>query len=287
MASTVSEHIMKRLINILILLIIPIFGCANGRLAVDRLIWNGDTLRVFVFSNPSELLDLRNDIDSLRSKLFGDTEAELNTASWREYIAEWTIIENEMYLTNIFSLNYYHDSIKSDLKTVFGAEYENGKVKATWITEQILIPKGKLIHYVDREHQFYKTELVLTFKNGKLIEQMEYDNSKSLKSIFTENQDSLQNFIYTNIDWKKVPDLKNEEERVFITITSGATSKPGSVYLVKGSDHEILNQEALRVVNLIPEWDVYYRRGKFYRIAWSVPIIFDEQKRMKYAKIKE
>jgi hypothetical protein len=103
---------MKRLINILILLIIPISGFANGRLASDRLIWNGDTLKVFVFSKPFELLDLRNDIDSLRSKLFGDKEAELNTASWREYIAEWTIIENEIYLTNIFSLNYYHDSIK-------------------------------------------------------------------------------------------------------------------------------------------------------------------------------
>lgn len=170
------------------------------------------------------------------------------------------------------------------METVFGAEYENGKVKATWINEQILIPKGKLIHYIDEGYQFYETELVLNFKNGKLIEQKEYDNTKSYKSIFTENQDSLQNFIYSNIDWKKVPDLKNEKVKVFITIASGETRKPDSVYIIRGSDNEILNQEALRVVNLIPEWDVYYRRGKFYRIAWSVPVIFDEQKRMKYAR---
>ncbi len=65
---------------------------------------------------------------------------------------------------------------------------------------------------------------------------------------------------------------------------SGETTKPDSGYILRGSDNEIINQEALRVVNLIPEWDVYYRRGKFYRIAWSVPIIFDEQKRIKYAR---
>lgn len=76
--------------------------------AGQRLIWNGDTLHVFVFSKPLlELLDLRNDIDSVRSKLFGEKEAEINTAGWSEYIAEWTIIENEIYLTSIFSLNYY------------------------------------------------------------------------------------------------------------------------------------------------------------------------------------
>ena len=47
---------------------------------------------------------------------------------------------------------------------------------------------------------FYETELVLTFEEGVLIDQKEYDNSKSYKSVFTENQDSLQNFIYYSID---------------------------------------------------------------------------------------
>ncbi|MFO8234638.1 MAG: hypothetical protein R6U04_04425, partial [Bacteroidales bacterium] len=225
-----------------------------------------------------------NDIDSLRSKLFGEKEAEINTSCWSGYIADWTIIENEIYLTNIFSLNYSNDSIKSDLKTVFGAEYENGKVKATWISEQLVIPKGKLIHYLDKAYQFYESELALNFKNGKLVEKKVYDNTKSYKSIFTENQDSLQNFIYTNIDWKKVPDLKNEKVKVFINITSGETSKTASADIIRGSDNEMLNQEALRVVNLIPEWNVYYKRGEFYRIRWLVTVIFDEQKRMKYAR---
>ena len=254
-------------------------------LTVDRLIWNGDTSHVFVLSKPlADLLYLRNDIDSLRQKLFGEKEAGINTSWPSGYIADWTIIENEIYLTNIFSLDYSNDSIKSNLETVFGYEYENGKVKATWISEQLVIPRGNLIHYLDRGYQFYETELVLTFKNGKLIEQKEFDNSKSYKSIFTENQDSLQNFIYTNLDWQKVPDLRNKKERVFITITSGETRKPDNVFIIRGSDNEILNQEALRVVNLIPEWNVYYRRGEFYKIRSAVAVIFDEQNRKKYAR---
>src|SRR5690554_7470635 len=93
---------MKRLINILIVLIIPICGFATGQ-AGDRLIWNGDTLTVF--SNP---LELRNDIDSLRSKLFGEKEAGINTACWRGYIAEWAIIGNKILDRKSTRLNSSH-----------------------------------------------------------------------------------------------------------------------------------------------------------------------------------
>lgn len=275
---------MKRLINILVILIIQFSGFANSLLAGDRLIWNGDTTHVSVLSKPFELLYLRNDIDSLSSIIFGEKEAGINISWGTDYIADWTIIENEIYLTGIFRAKHDNDIIKSDLESVFGAEYEDGKVKATWISEQLLIPKGKLIHYLGRGYQFYETEHVLTIKNGKLIEQREYDNTKSYKSIFAENRDSLQNFIYSNIDWEKVPDLKNGEIKVLTTIVSGETPKPDSVYIWRGSENEKLNQEALRVVNLIPEWNVYYRRGEFYRITWNVVVIFDEQKRMKYAR---
>jgi len=55
------------------------------------LIWNEDTL--FIFSNP---LELRDDIDTLKPKLFGDQDAGITTACWRGYVAEWTLIDNEI-----------------------------------------------------------------------------------------------------------------------------------------------------------------------------------------------
>lgn len=262
-------------------MIFSISGLANW-LPVDKLFWNGQAITVLNNSKAS-LLELRHDIDSLRSKFFREKESDAGIFCFPTYIAEWTIIEDEIFLTNIFCPHNDTNLYKSDLKQVFDAEYEDGKVKGAWINEQVIIPKGELIHFIDRIHQFYEAELVLTFKNGKLIDQKEYDNSKSHKSLFTENQNILNNFIYSNINWEKVPDLKNEKVRVSMMIYSGETIKPDSVYVFRGSDNDILNQEALRVVNLIPEWDVYYRREKFYRIPFSVPVVFDEQKRMKYA----
>ena len=274
---------MKRFITILVILIFQFAGFANSVLAQDRLIWNGDTTHFSVLSKPIQLLYLRDDIDSLSSIIFGEKEPGINTSWGTDYIADWRIIKNEIFLTAIFRVNHDNSIIKSDLESVFGAEYENGSVKANWISEQLLISKGKLVHFLGRGNEFYETEQVLTIKNGELIEQREYDNTKSYNSIFAENRDSLQNFIYSNIDWEKVPDLKNKKIKVLITIVSGETPMPDSIYISRGSENEKLNQEALRVVKQLPEWNVYYRRGEFCRITWNVAIIFDEQKRMKYA----
>ncbi|MDD2513238.1 MAG: hypothetical protein PHS71_08325 [Proteiniphilum sp.] len=158
----------------------------------------------------------------------------------------------------------------------------NGRVKATWFTGKVIIPKGKLIHYInDGYNYFFETEQVLTFENGLLTAQKTYDNSRSYKSIFSIKPDSLPKFISKNIDWDKIPDLKEERVRVIVSIRSGETRKPDSIYIIRGSDNEILNQEALRVENLIPEWDVYYRFGEARRMIWSIPVIFDEERRKK------
>lgn len=268
---------MKKLFYLLAAFIFPLTVFPTAQVG-DILIWNGDTLAIF--SNP---LELRDDIDSIRPKLFGDKKASINTACWREYIAEWTLIENEIYLTNILSCNYSEDSVKSNMETVFGAEYKNGKVKASWITGKILIPKGKLIHYVHSGYQsFYETELVLSFKDGILTNQKEYDNSKSYKSVFSKNQDSLRIFIYKNINWEKIPDLADERVKVFIEIESSETKKP-HINIIRDAENELFNQEVLRVMSLLPEWDVYYRLGDVYRMRWVQPIVFDEQTRKKYA----
>ena len=189
---------MKRFAYILAIIIFPLSLYATGQVG-DSLIWNGDILTVF--SNP---LELRQDIDALRPILFGDKETDINSACRRGYIAEWTIVDNELYLTNIYSCNYYQDSIKADLGVLFGQNYNNGKVKALWVTGTLLIPKGKLIYYVHSGYDsFYETELILTFEKGELVDQKEYDNSKSHKSVYRENKDSLQRFIYSNINWKR------------------------------------------------------------------------------------
>lgn len=46
----------------------------------------------------------------------------------------------------------------------------------------------------------------------------------------------------------------------------------------------IFDQEAIRVVKAIPEWDVFYRHEKLERRSWLLPIIFSNDNRKKYKK---
>src|SRR5690554_1604920 len=88
----------------------------------DLLIYNGDTLSIF--ANPLEQL---YENDSIRPNFFGDKEGCMSTACWRGYEAEWTIVDNELYLTGIYSCCYYEDSIKANLKMLFGDKVVSGK----------------------------------------------------------------------------------------------------------------------------------------------------------------
>ena len=94
----------------------------------------------------------------------------------------------------------------------------------------------------------------------------------------------MQRFIYSNINWKRIPDLKNEKVGVIVSFQSCEIAKPDSVKILRRADNEIFNKEVLRVVKLLPDWDVYYRLGKVYRMRWRLAIIFDEERRRKYAR---
>ena len=230
-----------------------------------------------MFSNPLEQY-----LDTKSERIFNGKKLEwTSTACYRGYRATWEVSNDSLFLIKVQKECYSETPEYFDLKSEFGSE----RVFAHWFTGKTLAPMGKQIHYVHSGYDsFYEKELVLTFTSGLLSEQIEYDNSKSYKSVFTENQDSLQKFIYTNVNWNKIPDLKDESIKVFITIQSSETLKPDSIQIVRGSDNELINNEAIRVLELLPEWDIYYRQGKVYRMKWTIPVVFNEEKRKKYAR---
>ncbi|MBI1308107.1 MAG: hypothetical protein GC181_15995 [Bacteroidetes bacterium] len=144
---------------------------------------------------------------------------------------------------------------------------------------------GKQILYVHSEYEsIYEKELEFTFESGILKQQLTFDNSRSFRSVFTENPDSLFRFLYSRMRWQNIPDLHSASKKVWVALQSGSSPKPDSIRIKVGCDDSLLNQVALRVVQLIPEWDVYYRRGKFVTRSWSIPIIFSEENRKKYAR---
>ena len=215
--------------------------------ASDRLVYKGDTISIF--SNP---LEQHSDIDSLRLKKFGLEWMFMNTACWRGYIAEWKIEDDQLYLIGIFG-----DKSRADLAGLFGAKFIDGKVKADWVSANILSPQGKEIHNTNSGYEaYYERELEFHIEKGKLIGTTLHDNSKSKKSVYNENPEILKEFIYSNIQWESLPE-QDSVIRVFV----GVAGTLDSARVVRGYN-EIYDQEAIRVVKSIPEWSVYFRRGK-------------------------
>ncbi len=240
----------------------------------DRLIYNNDTLSFF--ANPLEALE---EMDSLRLKLFGDKNGCLTTACWREYIAEWTIIDNQLYLVAIYSCCYSEDSIKSNLQELFGEKFINGKVKANWVNGSVISSKGKgfLFFY----EAFYEKDIVFEFVKGSVKDTKTYDNSKMSVSIYSQDL-VLRNFIYTNINWTKLS-LEDNPVRVIIRFSGNEEGKIDSIKIEQGFN-EVFDNEALRIIKSIPQWSILYKLGAFERREYLIPIVFSEKMKQTYMK---
>lgn len=228
------------------------------------------------------------DIDKIRHKIFGERteEAGYNTSCWRAYMAEWTLENNQIFLTNIYSCEYDRDSIKSNLPDIFGDLCIDGKVKADWISHELLIADGKMILYHNDGFRYYfEKEKGFFFEKGDLTKVADYDNSKMKKSEFFDNHKLIVPFIYSNIRWDSLPDVSDKNIRVIVTFASGETEKPENITIIRGSDNAVFNEEAKRVVGLL-KWNVYYKKGKVERFGYIIPVVFSEEMKTKYSDLK-
>jgi len=239
----------------------------------DRLIYKGDTLPLYEYP-----LEKHPDIDSLRKiKLFGDEYGCISSGCWRGYVGEWTIINDQLYLTGLYDGCY--DSIKADLANLFGKKCVNGKVKADWVTGNFVVPKKEMFYYGQ-----YEQELEFYFKKGKLKKTQLYDNSKAKQSEYFSDTEKLKKHIYSNINWDILP-KQDTTVRVVVQFSANEDGIIDSVKVLVGHN-EIYDQEAIRVVKSIPEWNVYYEKGKFVRYSLQISIVFDKYNRLKYKKEK-
>ena len=260
----------------------------------DKLIYKGDTLSLH--DCPLEFYPNRELINP--KSLFGSSGCFF-TACWRNYIATWEIIDNQLYLTEIRNACYpiamedvavaYKSGIKknsiglefSDLKKLFPDNYEKGKVKADWVTHNLISPQGELLYYVHNEFESsYERDLEFHFEKGVLTGTKLYDNSKSKKSVYHQDVEKLLKIIYSNIRWD---DLPKQESIIVVHLRFSANEESiiDEVDVIKGFN-ETYDQEAIRVVKLIPEWDTRFKKGELVRVYYSLPIIFSEEKRLKY-----
>jgi len=280
---------MKRLRNILLLLFISINSFGTSQFG-DILIWNGDTLALF--SNPlesyPEIGKLKQIIEKQLEKQdrlvnpekykSDEYQALWSTACYRGYIAEWIVIGNGIYLNNIYSC--HDDKVKVNLTEVFPDKIVNNKIKAVWLTEDLFIPQGDCLAYSNFEYNsIYETETALTVEKGEIINIKKYKNSVKESSVNTNE------IIYKNLDWKTFPEIENEIIQVVVTVQPTETGKFERIvdyYTLNDESQQLekenkYSKEALRLVKLIPEFNVYVRRDKV--IELDIFVFFDKMHR--------
>lgn len=270
---------MKRygIISILFLISTSVFPTWQ---AGDILIYEGKEYQLL--DTP---LEAYPEIASMREKFFGDKDGGYSTGCWRGYIAEWVVEEGTVFLTNIYSYNYFAegDSLKSDLKELFGDKCVDGRVKADWISKELLVADGKLVMYFnDGFQRFYAKEKGFFIEDGNLVEVVDYDNSKMKKSEYSDNSRKMIRFIYSNIQWDSLPDVTDERVRVIVTFRSGETENPENITVIRGSSNPLFDEEAKRVISLL-KWNVYYKRGKPVRIGYTIPVVFSKENKAKFS----
>ncbi|MFA9390179.1 MAG: hypothetical protein ACERKD_10245 [Prolixibacteraceae bacterium] len=263
-----------------------LFGTAQ---IPDLIIYNGDTLSLY--SCP---LNSFSNQDLITPQILFGSSGCFYTACWRNYVATWEIIDKELYLVEIrnacypttmtgvnvsFKAGNDNDSIGNeyaDLKVLFPQRFKNGKVKADWVEGKLISPQGKLLYYFhDGFESIYETELEFTLEKGSLLERKILDNSKTKQSKYSTDQKLLKEFIANNIERKNLPKSDTIIRRVYVQIiSSDENGKIDSVNIARGVNG-LYDNEAIRVVKSIPEWDVIYRHGEKINQEWTLPIIFD------------
>ncbi|UOQ70924.1 energy transducer TonB [Hymenobacter cellulosilyticus] len=100
---------------------------------------------------------------------------------------------------------------------------------------------------------------------------------------FRQGFEAQQAFLYGHIDWKKAPERTGKASRVYVSFTVDTLGRIRNPVITKGLD-PAHDQEALRVVGLMPDWNPTYRQGKPKSFGWTLPILFTRAMRLRYAR---
>ncbi|MEA3372465.1 MAG: hypothetical protein U9Q62_02120 [Campylobacterota bacterium] len=89
------------------------------------------------------------------------------TAVWRGYVAKWKIIDDTLFLVALRNGECVPKPPEIPLSKLFPSQ--EGPIKATWYSGDLLIPEGEIIEFFNGYNPTYEKELWLKFENGVII----------------------------------------------------------------------------------------------------------------------
>lgn len=103
-------------------------------------------------------------------------------------------------------------------------------------------------------------------------EEMIYDYPEQMPE-FPGGGDALDQFLNNNLKYPPTAKEKAIQGKVYVGFVVEKDGTITNIQIRRGA-HELLNEEAIRVVKLMPKWKPGSMRGKTVRTRYTLPIVF-------------
>lgn len=155
--------------SVLLCLLVPASAWATAQQG-DVITYKGETGEMF--SNP---LETYFDQEHPRPN---DLFQPVCTANWRGYVAYWEVKDGLLYLNRLIEGTCDANAPEIPLDRIF-PEQTTGPLFAFWFTGTVMLPRGPMLKYVHMGYQsIFSTEILLEFKEGKLVKETIVDNTQ-------------------------------------------------------------------------------------------------------------
>lgn len=91
---------------------------------------------------------------------------------------------------------------------------------------------------------------------------------------FPGGMDGLEKYINENIQYPKELQESGTEGKVYVSFTVTESGLVDNVKIMRGSEHEAFNQEAMRLVKGMPNWSPAVKEGKKVATDLQLPFVF-------------
>ena len=285
---------MKKILFTLMLLSLPVMIKATGQMA-EILSINGEYWQLYycpIETNRELSEKIAKAIEVLPETITEDSiewEKDQSTDLWRNYIAEWEIKDNRLFLREIgvpyirkvgnrledhfFTLN------EEKLKEIFAPYYTTEGICASWFCDTMRAGRGKEIYY---EHMAFarhnENECLIVVDNG-VVREITQHNNYHKEGIAPSD---VCKALTENFPWERFPEYK--DVRFLLRFSDYVFNENGilqdcNIQCLKPEEYESMTQNSpliIAVKDILKElkpWPIWYINGKFETryLNWVFP----------------
>ena len=190
---------------------------------------------------------------------------------------------------------YYNEGVKCSKENKFqeALNYFNETLKINYRDIDAQYNKGIMLYQVNKKdsacyvwHKIKKTgrpdadELISKYCSSYIplppppVDTTEVYTVIEEMPVFPGGPTEMMKFLQKNINYPNNEKKNNITGKAFVKFIIERDGSVSNPEIVKSSGNENLDQEALRIVSIMPKWKPGYQNGKTVKVYFNLPVIF-------------